>query len=596
MDFKTEIASVLNQMIDLPIGEIQALLEVPPQREMGDFALPCFKLAKTLRQSPIQIAQQLSALFSPLPACLTHVQVQGGYLNFFINRSLLIAKVMEKWMGVSEDPAVVRLRDVSDKTWIGSAPGTDREAVLVEYSSPNIAKPFHIGHGFTTILGESLARIHSFLGERVLRLNHLGDYGTQFGKLIVAYRLWCHEEALEATPIQELLRLYVKFHDEAKKEMDAAGKSALEEDAREAFKQLEAGDPESVSLWQRFRDLSLAEFNRVYERLGIVFDNTNGESFYSPHIPDVVASLTEKGLLEESEGALVVRLDEDNLPPCLVLKSDGSTIYASRDLAAICYREETWHFKDNIYVVGQPQSLHFQQIFGVLKKAGVDCAQYCRHVPFGTVKFPDGAFSTRKGNIIKLEDLLDEAVAKTRQIIVQNAADRQEVMADADVDAIAEKVGLGAIVHLFLKSNRERDIEFRWENVLDFEGDTAPYLQYTYARARSILRKAEVLPGQMDASLIKLEALTSEQAYQTLREMSTLDESILEAARYDEPSILTRKLSQIARQFNRFYSTDPILSESDSEAKNARLMLCHLLCQTLRTGLYLLGIPVVEKM
>lgn len=582
MDFIAAISALLAEHTGLPANDLADFIEIPPQKELGDYAFPCFKLAKTMRKAPPVIAAELSEKLSPAPDYLTEIRQTGGYLNFFVDRSIFVQATVEKVL----DPDFVP----------GQADEGKGKTVLVEFSSPNIAKPFHIGHGFTTILGEALARIYGHLGYDVVRLNHLGDYGTQFGKLIVAYRRWADEAALTASPIEELLRIYVKFHEEAEKEAKEEGSSDLELEARKAFRDLESGKPEEVALWKRFRDLSLSEFNRVYDRLHISFDNLNGESFYSDRIPAVVDMLREKDLLEESEGAQVVRLDEEKLPPCIILKSDGTTIYASRDIAAILYREDTWHFFRNIYVVGQPQSLHFQQVFAVLRKAGYDCADRCKHVAFGTVKLPTGAMSTRQGEVIKLEDLLNEAVAKTRAIIEENARQRGTDMAQEEIDEIAEKVGLGAIVYLFMRNGRERDIVFRWEEVLDFDGDTAPYLQYTYARARSVLRQAKSEETEAAATDIDFTSLTTDLDFQVVRELDGFADAVTSAAQANEPFMIARQINALARQFNRFYNSESILGCEEVGLRKARLALCRAVCKVLKTGLHLLGIEAVERM
>ncbi|MGI6077112.1 MAG: arginine--tRNA ligase [Fastidiosipilaceae bacterium] len=582
MDFVAELSTLISQETDLSTDIVKDFLEVPPQPELGDYALPCFKLAKTMRKAPNLIAEELAEKMQPLPDYLTEVRQTGGYLNFFINRSRFIQDEITSILHSEQEPGV------SD---LGKG-----QTILVEFSSPNIAKPFHIGHGFTTILGESLARIYDHLGYDTKRLNHLGDYGTQFGKLIVAYDRWGNEEELLREPIDELLRIYVKFHDEAEQEIDEKGVSILEKEAREAFQRLEAGAEHETQLWSRFREVSLIEFNRVYDRLGIKFDNLNGESFYSDQIPAVVEMLKEKNLLEESEGAQVVRLDEFNLPPCIILKSDGTTIYASRDIAAVLYRDKTWNFNRNIYVVGLPQQLHFKQIFAVLKKAGEPCADRCEHVGFGTVKFPDGALSTRSGKVIKLDDLFAEAVKKTRQIIETNATERGDDMSAETIDAIAEKVGLGAILYIFLKNGRERDIVFKWEEVLDFDGDTAPYLQYTYARAKSILRRANEVDATADPSTLELAAIENDTTFQLVRAMADFPEAIQNAASANEPFMIARQINLIARLFNKFYNNDSILNIEDTNLRQSRLCLCRAVCRVLKTGLNLLGIEAVEKM
>ena len=397
MDYKAVIAQNISKVTELPEDQIFKLIETPPQKELGDFAFPCFILAKSLHKAPAMISEELSANESLTHNGMFSVKNAGPYLNFYIDRSNYASDTIS------------RINAAGDK--FGASEEGNGQNIIVEFSSPNIAKPFHVGHAFTTILGNSLSRIYDRLGYNVIRMNHLGDYGTQFGKLITAYRLWGDKEALDNDPITELLRIYVKFHEEAKKD------PSLDDTARENFKKLEDGCPEEVELWQKFRDMSLVVFNKLYDRMGVAFDNYNGESFYSDKIPAVVDMLKEKNLLEESEGAQVVMLDEYKLPPCIILKSDGTTIYASRDLAAVLYRKNTYNFNKNIYVVGTPQALHFKQVFSVLKKAGYDFADDCVHVGFGLVKFKDMVFSTREGNIVLLEDLLDAAVAKTREVI-----------------------------------------------------------------------------------------------------------------------------------------------------------------------------------
>ncbi len=574
LDYRQALAEFLATAVDANAEELYSLLEVPPQAELGDYAFPCFKLAKLLRKAPAQIAEDLAERLAEKPDFLARIEVAGPYLNFFLDPHAYTADV---------------LRTVLDaKGRFAASDIGDGETVIVEYSSPNIAKPFHVGHAFTTILGESLKRIYAHLGYKSLGFNHLGDYGTQFGKLIVAYDLWGDAAAVKENAIQELTRIYVKFHAEAKEHPE------LEDQARERFKMLEQGGEQETALWSEFRTDSLKEFNRVYTRLGIHFDNLNGESFYTDKIPAVVELLEEQNLLEESEGARVVRLDDEKMPPCIILKSDGTTIYASRDLAAILYRYENWQFKKNIYVVGVPQSLHFKQVFTVLKKAGVEAADGCVHVAFGTVKFPGMKMSTRSGDVILLEDFLNEAVGKTKEIITKNAEDRGSDMPDAVIEDIAEKVGVAAVQFNFLKNGRERDIVFTWEDMLDFEGETAPYLLYTYARAKSILRKAG-LDGETFQDT-NLRILGDEQEFALARHIAAMKSAVVAAADSYEPSILARQLLLIARSFNKFYASSNILNSSDEALKMARLALCAALCQALAEGLALLGIRTVERM
>lgn len=575
-DFKRLTADALAAVSDLEAAFVYELLETPPNPEMGDYALPCFKLAKTLRKAPAAIAEDLAAKLSDLPQFLSEVRQEGGYLNFFLNSSYFTAEV---------------IASILDEAYVpGASTDGENQTVIVEYSSPNIAKPFHLGHAFTTILGESIARIYDRLGYQTERFNHLGDYGTQFGKLMVAYELWADEEALNARPIEELTRIYVKFHQEAEL------KPELEDQARERFRRLEAKEETELALWTRFRDLSLTEFSRIYDDLGIHFDNTNGESFYSDFIPAVIDELREKNLLEESRGAQVVMLEEEKLPPAIMLKSDGATIYASRDVAALKWRWEKHHFAKNIYVVGVTQALHFNQVFNVAKKMGYDCADDCMHVTFGTVRFPEGKFSTREGNSILMEDLLRETISKTREIIAANNAERNSSLSEDEMDSIAKKVGLAAVQYTFLKSGRDRDIIFTWDEMLDFNGDTAPYLLYTYARAQSILRRAESADLEAELGIEALSLLKEEQEFALARLLQDFGESVKQAARAHEPFMVARHVSSVARLFNKYYSHVTILGTEDQALRQARLALLKAVSKIMAEGLGLLGIQTVERM
>ena len=578
MDYKDLIAGNISGITGIEKEKVFELIEIPPRLDMGDFAFPCFTLAKTLHKAPPLIAQEIAANAAVVAGAENELQAAavGPYLNFKLDRKVLAKEL------------ITEIRSAGDA--FGTETIGEGKNVIVEFSSPNIAKPFHVGHAFTTILGDSISNIYTKLGYNVIRFNHLGDYGTQFGKLITAWRLWGDEKAMETDAIEELTRIYVKFHQEAKND------ETLEDTARENFRKLEEGSEEEVALWKMFRDLSLEVFEKTYKRLGVKFDNYNGESFYSSRIPAVVDLLREKGLLEESEGAQVVKFEEEGMPPCMILKSDGTTIYASRDLAAAIYRHNEYNFYRNIYVVGLPQQLHFRQVFGVLKKAGFDWADNCIHVGFGLLKFKDGsAFSTREGNIIKLDELLERTVEKTAEIIRKNAAERGGDMSDDEIKAIAEVVGIGAVKYTYLKAGREKDILFDWDDMLDFEGDTAPYLIYTYARTRSILRKAagEGLAPSEGASL---ECLTGDEEYAVIRSLADFSGSVERAAESYEPFVIARQLALIARNFNRFYNNSRILNAETDELKTARLALCDAVCSVIKSGLALLGIGVVEKM
>ncbi len=582
MDYKDLIASNLSDCTGLDKAQVLGLIEIPPKLELGDYAFPCFVLAKTLHKAPPMIANELKEnpeLIKGFDGAVT-VDTAGPYINFRIDKGILARNV------VSE---IIEAGDQYGNKNIGEG-----KNVIIEFSSPNIAKPFHVGHAFTTILGNSLSNIYTRLGYNVIRFNHLGDYGTQFGKLITAYRLWGDEQAMQDNPIDELTRIYVKFHDECK--VSEEREKELEDTARDNFRKLEEGEAEEVALWKRFRDLSLEVFEKTYKRMGIKFDNYNGESFYSSRIPAVVEMLEEKGLLEESEGAKVVKLDDEGLPPCLVVKSDGTTIYASRDLAAVLYRHEEFNFYKNIYVVGLPQQLHFRQVFAVLKKAGYDFADDCVHVGFGLLKFKDNtAFSTRAGNIIKLDDFLDKTTEKTAEIIRKNSELRGGDMTDEQIAEVSEVVGLGAVTYTYLKAGREKDIFFDWDDMLDFEGDTAPYLIYTYARIKSILRKAADA-GVAGGSIYSAAKLTAEDEYAVIRSLADFKDAVVKAAESYEPFMISRQIALIARNFNRFYNNSRILNVEDEEIRDARLKLCEAVSDCLKSGLDMLGIGVVEKM
>lgn len=571
IDYKQNLAELLTEITNLPISNIYNLIEIPPQEDLGDYSFPCFQLAKEFKKNPAEIAKEIKEELSDnKPDWLDEIKVAGPYLNFYLEPGFFAENLLKE---------IFLKRETFGHRGIGKG-----KNVIVEYSSPNIAKPFHVGHAFTTILGQAISNIYEALGYNIIRMNHLGDYGTQFGKLIVAWRLWGDETELAKDPITELTRVYVKFHDELEKEPE------LEDEAREAFRKLEAKETAEVELWQKFRQVSLVEFNRLYDRLGIKFDNYNGESFYSDMIPEVVSLLEEKNLLEESEGAQLVDLSEFNLNPCIILKSDGTTIYASRDLAAILYRNQEYDYHKNIYVVGLPQTNHFQQVFAVLKKANFSKADQNVHVGFGTVKFKEGEFSTRKGNIILLEDLLNQSVDKTRKIIETNNPEMtKEIIAET-----AEKVGLAAVSYTYLRNSREKDIFFDWDEILDFEGDTAPYLMYTYARARSVLQKSNF--SSIDISKIDFTLLNSEAEFSLLKELYKYPDAIESAAKEYEPSILLRNISQIARSFNRYYHNVPILKTGDNDLRSARLALLEAICIVIQNGLKLVGIETVERM
>ncbi len=563
MDYKNKIAQLIKQHVDLDIDAIEKLIEIPPKSEMGDYAFPCFQLSKVMRKAPNMIAETLKDAINK--DGFERIENLGPYLNFFVDKGVFAENTINK---------ILKDGDSYGESNIGEG-----KTVCVEYSSPNIAKPFHVGHLFTTAIGNSLYKMFKKEGYDVVGLNHLGDWGTQFGKLISAYNRWVDEEALEKAPIDELLRIYVKFHDEAEKD------PRLEDEGRMYFKKLETGDAEAQALWKRFRDLSLKEFERVYDILGVKFDSLAGEAFYNDKMDVVVNELKDKGLLVESNGAQVVMLDDYNMPPCIVLKGDGASIYATRDLAAAMYRKKTYDFYKSIYVVGSPQALHFKQVFKVLELAGHEWANDCVHVGFGLVKFADRKLSTRKGEVVLLDDLIRESVEKTLEVINEKNPDLE------NKEEVAKKIGVGAIIFTYLKNSREKDIVFDWKEILSFEGETGPYVQYSYARANSIISRAENISSKVDYS-----KLSSKEEFELVKVLANFNNQIKLATDKLEPSILTRYVIDVAKSFNKFYNAHSVLNLDDEVLKATRLSLVKSSLQVIKNGLELLGIDVVEKM
>ena len=564
-DFKIAIATCLKEKIeDLTLEEITALIEVPPNKEMGDFAFPCFRLAKVFRKAPNMIAADLAESIEAKDE-ISKVMPLGGYVNFFVDKSQLAETVIKDVLTKKEN--------------YGHSDLGENKAVVIDFSSPNIAKPFHIGHIRTTVIGNALYKIYDSQGYNVVRVNHLGDYGTQFGKLIVAFKLWGSKEAVEANPIPELLKLYIQFHDEAEK------KPEMEDEARAWFTKLENGDEEAKALWQWFRDESLKEFARVYDLLDIEFDSYAGESFYSDKMDTVIDQIKEKGLLQESQGTNVVDLEEYNMPPALITKNDGSTLYMTRDLAAAIYRKNTYDFDKCIYVVGSQQALHFQQLFKVLELMGFEWSKDLIHVPFGMVALEEGTMSTRKGRVVFLEDVLKQAIEKTKETVLSKNPNAK------NVDEISKQVGVGAVVFQELSNSRVKDYTFSWERTLSFEGETGPYVQYTHARCCAVLRKA----NEEVTTDINYDLLSDGDAAEVLKVIGSFNKSILSAMRRNEPHIVTRFVLDLAQAFNKFYHDNPILVE-DEELRKARLALVAATRQTLENGLGILGMHAPERM
>ena len=563
MDYKKKIANLIKEEVDLDIKNIEQLIEIPPRAEMGDYAFPCFQLSKVMRKAPNAIAVELKEKLNTNG--FERIESLGPYVNFFADKGDFTKNTIEKILLEGDN--------------YGDSNIGEGKTVCVEYSSPNIAKPFHVGHLFTTAIGHSLYKMYKKEGYNTVGINHLGDWGTQFGKLISAYKRWVDEEALEADPIKELLRIYVKFHDEAEKD------PLLEDEGRANFKALENGDVEAEALWKRFRDLSLKEFERVYKILGVEFDSYAGEAFYNDKMDVIVNDLKEKKLLVESNGAQVVMLEDYNMPPCIVLKGDGATIYATRDLAAAMYRKKTYDFYKSIYVVGTAQALHFKQVFKVLELAGNEWAKDCVHVGFGLVKFADRKLSTRKGEVIFLDDLINQAVEKTLEIMNEKNPDLE------NKEEVAKKIGVGAVVFTYLKNSREKDIVFDWKEILSFDGETGPYVQYSYARANSILRKAENISINIDYS-----KLDTKEEFELVKTLDNFKNQIILALDKLEPSIITRYTIDVAKAFNKFYNSHSVLNLEDEILKATRLKLVESTCQVIKNGLDLIGVQVVEEM
>ncbi|MEC0235914.1 arginine--tRNA ligase [Paenibacillus kribbensis] len=570
-------AKVLLNHTGLEEKEVLSLLEIPPQPEWGDLAFPCFVLAKKLRKSPQQIALELAEAISHEEGL--SASAAGAYVNITLNRSVQIP---------------LMLAELNKPDFLKPDIGHGQR-VVIDMSSPNIAKPFGIGHLRSTVIGAALYRILGETGHVPISVNHLGDWGTQFGKQIAAYKRWGNDEQLQQDPIGESLKLYVRFHQEAEHE------PSLEEEGREWFRRLEHGDAEAQRLWEFFVEVSLGEFDRMYQRLNITFDHVLGESFYNDKMQAVVAQLRAKELLEESDGALVVRLEEEELPPCLILKKDGTTIYPTRDLATAIYRREVMKADRLLYVVGGEQRLHFQQVFAVLKRAGETWAEQCEHVPFGLMRFAGKKMSTRRGKVVKLEEVLDEAVARAQAIITQKNPDLQ------DQQEIAEDVGIGAIIFGDLKNNRLNEVDFSLEEALTFEGETGPYVQYTHARIRSLLEKAYArthagahsdfsgtVPAQEKHSSELTDAsseILGDAGWALLKQLDRYHGQLIRAVRQLEPSVMARFALDTAQAFNRFYAKERIVGGG-----RWRIQLAEQTADILASTLQLLGLKAPNRM
>ncbi len=564
---KNKIAeSVVKLLENGSLEEVAGMLEMPPEESMGDFALPCFAFAKVLRKSPKIIAEELAAGLEEQKVGLGigRIEAVNGYVNLYMERGSYVKACVEKLM--TEGFGV-------DKSGTG-------KTICMDYSSPNIAKNFHVGHLRTTVIGNSLYKIYDKLGYKVVRINHLGDWGTQFGKLIVAYKLWSSKEEVEEKGIEELLRIYVKFN------VEKDANPSLVEEARQWLVKMEKDDPEALGFWEWFKEISMIEFERVYDMLGISFDSYIGESFYRSKVPALVEELKAKNLLVESQGANVVDLAAFDMPPCLITKSDGASIYHSRDMAAVLYRKETYGFEKCLYVTGLEQTLHFKQVFKAIELMGYDWTEGLVHIPYGLVSLDGAKLSTRGGNIIYAEDILKEAIERAMSAIMNknpHLTNKEEV---------AHMVGVGAVIFHDLFSQRIKNIDFNWDEVLSFEGTSGPYVQYTYARAKSILRKAKY---QKSDKAVNYEKLTDDYSFKLVKELLGYEETVKKAAERYEPSVIAKYLISLASAFNKFYHECPIL-KAEEEEKLAKLYLVDLAQGVIKECCELLGMKCPEEM
>ena len=566
LDLKEIIANEIQKVTN--VETIYDYIEVPANKEMGDFSLPCFKLAKELKKAPQIIATEIKDKLNIPDNIVLETKVVNGYLNFYLNPMLIAKTVLEEF------------EDKKEK--YGSSNIGKGKTVVIDYSSPNIAKPFHIGHLRSTVIGNSLHNIYKFLGYNVVGINHLGDYGTQFGKLIEGYKRWGSEYDIEHNPIDELTKIYIRINNLCKED-----ESVLEA-CRNNFKKLEDGDEYCTKLWQKFRDLSLKEFQKVYDLLDVHFDSSNGEAFYSDKMPEIVQILEKTGKLVESEGARVINLDEYNIPPCIIEKTNGSTTYATRDLAAIMYRARTYNYDKALYVTSYEQNLHFKQVFETAKLLGLDkkYTDGLEHIPFGMVQLKTGRMSTREGNIIKLEELLNEAITRASKIIEEKNSNLE------NKEEVAKKVGIGAVIFNDLYNSRIKDEIFDWDIMLNFNGETGPYLQYMYVRTNSVLEKAKKVPNIQN---VKIELLKDNASIYLIKEMYNFENIVKQSAEKNEPYIISRYLINIAKAFSSFYNDNKIICD-DADLQNARVYLTYCTNVILKTGASLLGIQMPNKM
>ena len=567
INFKNKIASYIAETINLETNQIEGYIEVPKDGTNGEYAFPCFKLAKELRKAPPVIANEIKENIKIENSVIEKIEVVGGYLNFYINKELLVSETMQ---------------EIQNNENYGESNIGNGKNVIVEYSSPNIAKDFHIGHLRNTVIGAALYNIYKYLGYNTIGMNHLGDYGTQFGKLIEGYKKWGTEYNLDEKPIEELTKIYVRISDAIKED------ETIIEACRENFRLLELGDKYYVELWEKFRDLSLKEFQRIYDLLGVKFDAIIGESFYIDKMDRVEKILEEEGALVESEGAKIVDLEEKGLGVCIIKKADGSSIYATRDLAAIKYRAETYDFDKCLYVVAYEQALHFKQIFEVAKSLQIPekSVKGLEHVQYGMVRLSTGKMSTRGGNVIKVEDLLNESIQRVEKIIEEKNPDLENKKEEAT------KIGIGAVIFNNLASTIIKDQVFDWENVLNFQGETGPYIQYTYVRTQSVLEKAG---KPLEVSEIDAKLLTDAASCEVVKQIYNFNDILVQVTEKNDPSILSRYLIDLAKSFSVFYNENKIICE-DKALQAARTYLTFAVGKVLKSGAKLLGIEMPNRM
>ena len=568
INFKKEIAKSISQIVNIDNQILETYIEVPKETSNGDYSFPCFRLAKELKKAPQIIANDIKEKLQIDNNILEKVEVVGGYLNFYINKSLLTIEV---------------LKQISENKEYGKSKIGKGKNIVIDYSAPNIAKPFHIGHLRSTVIGGALYNIYKYLGYNVVGINHLGDYGTQFGKLIEGYKRWGNEYNIDENPIDTLTEIYIRINNLCKED------ETVLENCRNNFKKLEDGDEYCVELWEKFRELSLKEFQRVYDLLGSKFDSWNGEAFYSDKMPEIIDILNKTGKLVESQGAKIIDLEDKGInTPCIIEKSNGSTTYATRDLAAIMYRARNYNFDKTLYVTSYEQLLHFKQVFEVAKLLGLDekYTNGLEHVSFGMVLLPTGKMSTREGTSIKLEDLLNEAILRAKEIIDEKNPNLE------DKDEVAKKVGIGAVIFNDLANSRIKDEIFDWNTILNFQGETGPYIQYTYVRTKSILDKVGKVPDFKD---IDTNILLDEYSQNAIKLLYNFEDILIQVTDKNEPSILSRYLIELAKAFSSFYNENKIITDDD-DVQDARIYLTYAVGNVLKIGAELLGMKMPNKM